>query len=110
MKNIVLAFILFVAMATHARTNYGNVKNCQREITDTLNILFSASNHIFYYTSPMAEDGSNFKFIIANNIRDILFLCSQEAKEKNHSLIIMLKMQDEKSLNESSKNAIVYIK
>ena len=61
-------------------------------------------------TSPMAEDGSNFKSINANNIRDILFLGSQEAKEKNHSLIVMLKIQDEKSLNESSKKAIVYVK
>jgi hypothetical protein len=110
MKNIVLAFILFMAVAAHARANNGHVKNSQGDTTDTLNILFSTTSHIYYYTVPMAEDGSNFKSINANNIRDILFLGSQEAKEKNHSLIVMLKIQDEKSLNESSKKAIVYVK
>jgi hypothetical protein len=110
MKNIVFLFILFTAMATHASINNRHVKNSQEEGNDTLNILISASNHLYYYTNPMAGDGSNFKVIDAKHIRDVLLLASQEAKEKKHSLIVMLKIHDEKSLSESSKKAIAYVK
>ncbi|HET6996283.1 MAG TPA: hypothetical protein VFI06_14920, partial [Chitinophagaceae bacterium] len=72
MKKIVFPGILFFALAVHAGAGNFVVKNGQVETPDTLNILISAANHVYYYTSPMAEDASNFKAIGANNIHAIL--------------------------------------
>jgi hypothetical protein len=78
--------------------------------TDTLNILISAANHIYYYDSPIAEHDSNFKACSARDIRYLILLARDEAKKKGDSLIIVLKIQEAKALNDGSKRAVEYIR
>jgi hypothetical protein len=112
MRNIflILSFLLVQSAKAQVDKNAGGKSAVTTVGIDTLNILFSAANNIFYYTSPLEADASNFNVIDARHIYDCILLAQNKAKQKNHSLIIVLKIQKEKALNEDSKGAIEMIK
>ena len=77
---------------------------------DTLNIMISEANYIYYYNEPLQPDASNFGIVDHIQVNTLIAIYIEEAKRKDHQLMIFLKIQQQSSLNENSKKAMDYIK
>ena len=77
---------------------------------DTLHIMISEANNIYYYDNTLKEDASNFMSTNPKGIRNVIYSFANEAKGKGHQLIILLKIQKQSALNESSKKVVDYIR
>lgn len=103
---ILLSSTIVLAKANHEDAT----KQMPLQSSDTLNILISAANHVYYYPSPLAEDASNFKVMFATQVDNVIHFAKYESKKKDHSLTILLKIQKVKALDDESKQAVELIK
>jgi hypothetical protein len=110
---IKLLFILlfWAGVFVNANTNTSVfLKDTSIQKMDTLHIMISEANYIYYYKEPLQSDASNFNVTNHRGVRSVIQLHADEAKNQNHKLIILLKIQKLSALNESSKSAIDFIK
>jgi hypothetical protein len=77
---------------------------------DTLHILISKENKIFYYNGHLQEDASNFKTGTATSVKDWVKFSTDESKQRHHQLLIVLKIQSTPALNENSNQLVEFIK
>jgi hypothetical protein len=61
---------------------------------DSLNLLFSFSNHIYYYITPLAEDASKFKVPLARDFRCPTVVARNETG-KSDSLVTLSKITEQ---------------
>ena len=103
MKKIAFLLLLFITIKAEAKTGESFLKKTFFIQDDTLNLLISAAGNVFYYDSPLAEDGSNFKWIAAKDIKDVILLFEQEAKQKGHSLVVVIKTAPSKKAGDIAR-------
>ena len=78
--------------------------------TDTLHVMISEKNNIYYYENELIEDASNFISASAKGIRIVVEDFSRNSKAAGHKSVILLKIMKESSLDKLSKDAIDFIK
>lgn len=104
MKKIVFILLLFIAVKVEAKIDKGDAQKALFvQDTDTLNILFSAYGNVYYYTSPLAEDASNFKSASPKDIELVIRVAEQEAKQKDHSLVVLIKSESSKKAEDIAR-------
>jgi hypothetical protein len=77
---------------------------------DTLTIMLAESNRIYFYENSLEEDASNLKTTTARGIESWITRSLYESTQKAYQLLILLKIQEQSTLNDNSKKAIEYIK
>jgi len=77
---------------------------------DTLFVLISEANYIYYYDNELQPDASNFMITSSGGLKSIVYRFREEAKEKGKLLTIILKVQQKSALNDSSKQAAEFLK
>ena len=99
---------MFAAVCVKA--THGDYQNTAQG-TDTLNILFSATNHVYYYDSQLRPENCcpNFKSSNARDIEEVVRMFSAEARKKERSLRILVKIQNEKTLNKDLRKVTDFI-
>ena len=107
-----ILLILFICTGIFAKANViaNKVSTDTTKKMDTLNIMISEANYIYYYNEPLQPDASNFGIVDHIQVNTLIAIYIEEAKRKDHQLMIFLKIQQQSSLNENSKKAMDYIK
>jgi hypothetical protein len=112
MLQLLFCLFLFPSPAANTKTN-NSVQQSNISATyqfDTLHILISKENKIFYYNGRLQQDASNFKTGTATSVKDWVKFSSDESKQRHHQLLIILKIQSTPALNENSKQFVEFIK
>ena len=111
MKSFVLIVLICAGFFVKANTTADLIlKDTSIQEIDTLTIMIAESNHLYFYDNFLVEDASNFMSTTSKGIESWINHFLNESKQKNHRLVILLKIQKESALNESSRKAIGYIK
>ena len=111
MKAKLLKTIFFILVSVASFASGHNLdKDSAIVKTDTLHILISKENFIYYYDNTLMPDASNFKVTNWRGLRNIIYMFTDESKQKGHELIILLKIQKQSALNEGSRKAIDEVK
>jgi len=108
MKTKILIQILFSLLLVISSSSFAKSRSVVK--TDTLHVMISKANHIYYYQNKLMEDASNFMTQSSRGIRIIIDDLIRSSKSSGHHLIILLKVANEKLLDESSKRVVEYIK
>lgn len=70
-----------------------------------LTVMISKANNIFYYHNELEPDASNFKISRPRDMENVIYAFKEWNKDSS-SFIFLLKVQDQKTLNENSRKVI----
>jgi len=79
---------------------------------DSLTILISEANGIYYYNNELEPDASNFNASssLLSKVKELISRFQNESKEKRKNLLIIVKVQKTSALSSGTKTIIDYIK